>query len=117
GRDRLDAFARVEGRRRGRLVALVRVGRDDVVRRERRAVGPLHAGAQLPRNGGEVLCDPTVLDGRDLGGEAVRERLAVLVPGRERLEDETGRVGVLGAGRLVRVQDRRSLPIKDVQCL
>src|SRR2546423_1771417 len=78
GHDALNAVAPIESRGRRQGVALVLMGEGHVVGREGRPVRPLQVLAKLPGHAREVFRDATVGQGRDLGRESIRDRLAIL---------------------------------------
>ncbi len=92
--------------RRGRRIGRVFPVEDDVVRRERLPVVPLHVPLQLPGDRRAVLRDAAVLERRRLGRQD-RHEVAVRVVGRQGLVEDPGAVLVLGAVGEVRIEKSR----------
>ena len=91
------------------------VGREhDVVGVERRAVRPLHAAPQVPRDREAVLADPAVRFGRNLGRE-LRRRLVVRVVAHQVRHRELVEVAADQRRRQVRVQVVEVLDVADPQ--
>ena len=111
---RADALERRRGRAAAARVQAVGRGERDVVRGERRAVGPHHVVAQRPGDRPEIPRHAAVVQGRDLGGQP-GDHVAVFVVARQRLQDQRRRVDILGAARQVGIEDRRRLPVQHVQ--
>ena len=80
-----------------------------IVGGELSAVVPLDASFESPGHRHAVRRDPTVLDFRYLCGEH-RHQVAVGVPCRKRLVENTGAMLVLPAHREMRIEQGRRLP-------
>ena len=85
----------------------------DVIRGDRRAIGPHQARLQLPRDRGEVGADAAIFQGRNFLCKK-RYHGAVFVIAPQRFDDHRGRFEVLCTARKIGVQDRRGLPVDDV---
>jgi len=103
-----------QGDSRGGGVGGVLPVEDDVVRRERLAVVPGHAALQLPEDAAAVRGEPAVVAARDLRRQD-RLQIAVGVPLRERLVEDPRSEVVFHAGREMRVEQRRTLPLDHPQ--
>jgi len=114
GFDVFDRAVGTEGCRAGLFGGNILPGEDDIPGGEGLAVAPLHALLQLPGDAHSIGGETPVLARRDLGGKPRHEAI-VLVEVRQRLQDEAGGVGVLPAGREVRIHRGRSLPVEDFQ--
>ena len=93
---------------------LVAPGEYGVMGRERGAVRPQNSGFQFPGDGGQVLRDAAVINGRNGCGQA-RNQAPILAVIRQRLQDESGGVQVLVRVCKVRVGRRWRLPIPQGQ--
>ncbi len=110
----LDVVVAARRHRRGRGIARILPVEHHVIGGEVLAVVPLDALLQLPDDGPAVFGDAAVLHARNLGREH-RDEIAIRVPARERLVEQARAVLILGAGREMRIEQRRSLPPQQLE--